>query len=381
MRSEGGDMRIDLGLIFSTTGPYRALGRAALAGARMAVDEVRDEGRLDLRPVIRDPAGVPAQYEAMSAELLSQGRVRHMIGAITSWSRKDMIPVLERHGGLLWYPCPYEGFESSDHVIYLGTSPNQHMVPLLDRMIQTGMRRVYLAGSNYVWGWETLRLARERAGQAGAEIAAERYLPLGDTDCALLIEEVGRTRPDVIVNSLIGPSNVMFMRALAELRRRDPSLRVTVVSCNQTEADLPEIGSAAEGMLSMGSWFQEAGPQDFLRHASAREPGERFSAFFATSYTAVRLVADAALRAGTDDIRAVFAAAAGRRHDTVLGPLTIDPLTRHAALTPRLARAESGMFRMIWSADGPVAADPYLTRLPAAATASPPPRPALRVVE
>ena len=54
------------------------------------------------------------------------------IGCVTSWSRKEVIPVLERHGGTLWYPLPYEGFEASDHVVYTHACPNQHLLPLLD---------------------------------------------------------------------------------------------------------------------------------------------------------------------------------------------------------------------------------------------------------
>ena len=34
-------------------------------------------------------------------------------------------------------------------------------------------RRAYLIGSNYVWGWETLRLARERLGAMGVEVVGD----------------------------------------------------------------------------------------------------------------------------------------------------------------------------------------------------------------
>jgi len=49
--------------------------------------------------VIADPGGDLAAYERMTREMLESG-VRHIVGAITSWSRKEMIPLLERHGGL-----------------------------------------------------------------------------------------------------------------------------------------------------------------------------------------------------------------------------------------------------------------------------------------
>lgn len=77
---------------------------------------------------------------------------RHIIGTVTSSSRKEVIPVLEKHGGTLWYALPYEGFEASDHVVYTHACPNQ-LLPLLDWALPTYGARAYLTGSNYMQGW------------------------------------------------------------------------------------------------------------------------------------------------------------------------------------------------------------------------------------
>ncbi len=352
-------MALRLGLLFSTTGPYAALGAAPRAGAELAARELGACGR-PVEIIARDPAGQPENYERLTGDLLARSHVRHVIGAITSWSRKDMAPVLERHGGLLWYPCPYEGFECHDHIVYLGASPNHHIVPLADFLANMGTERVYLVGSNYVWGWETLRLARELFTGHGAEVVGERYIPLGSPDCALAAAEIAATGPDLVVNSLIGPSNAAFMDAIGA-----PQAGIRIASCNQTEADLDCLGAAADGMLSAGSFFDAVAPPRFLAAAREAAPNRRCSAFFATAYTAVHLAAGGAEAAGTDAPRGVFDAVAGRTHDTVLGPVAIDPVTRHAGLTPHLARATGGGFDIVDSAAGPEAADPYLTRLPA----------------
>ncbi len=352
---EGADMeRFDLGLVFSTTGPYAALGRAARAGAELAIADLVRDGVARITPVVCDPAGRPDAYEAMTREILEQG-VSHVVGAITSWSRKDMIPVLERYGALLWYPCPYEGFESNDHVVYMGAAPNHHMIPLLDRMLAAGVRRAYLLGSNYVWGWETLRLARARLTEAGVEIVGERYVPLGETDCALALSEIAEHGADMVINSLIGPSNVAFMRGLPAQGRPE------VVSCNQSEADLETLGLAGDGLVSAGTYFEELGPQDFVRRAAEVAPNGRCSSFFATTYASVCILAHSIKRAGSAAPKAVFRAACEGAHDTVLGTVRIDPMTRHAALTPHIARAKQGRFHLIASSEGPIIADPYLT--------------------
>lgn len=369
-------MILRLGLIFSTSGSYAALGRSALAGALGAIAALRRAGTVEIEAVIRDPGGDVARYESATSELLDMG-IRHILGAITSWSRKDMIPVLERKEGLLWYPCPYEGFESNDHVVYLGAAPNHHVVPATDWLAAQRVRRVYLVGSNYVWGWETLRLARSRLQAAGIEVMGERYVPLGSTDHAHVVEEIVSTGAECVCNSLIGPSSSSFLHDLAA---RDPARRGRpghVVSFNQTEADLDALGPAADGLLSAGAFFEEDAGPALARAAAAHAPNGRVSAFLASSYAAVEIFAAAALRAGTDVPRAVFAAACQAPHDTAMGEIRIDPVMRHAALAPRLALAEGGRFRVIARARAAIPADPYLARQ----TTSPvPQRPDLKVV-
>lgn len=368
-----------IGLLFSTTGPYAALGRSARDGAILALEDVNRAGRIRLMAEIADPRGIPAEYERLAGDLVTKDRISHIVGGITSWSRKDMIPVLERHGGLLWYPCPYEGFETSDNVVYLGACPNQHMLPILDHVAKRAPHKAFLVGSNYVWGWETLRIARQHLAARGIEVCGERYLPLGDEASEHVVDEIAAEAPGVIVNSLIGPSNYAFMRGLGRFKTQD----CVVVSANQTEADLDVLGPAAEGMISIGAWFETVEGDETARlRARAAErfgPDYRTSCNFATAYAAVKLLATGLEAAGRDDPRAVFDAVAGREHETVLGRVSIDPVTRHTALIPRLAVARGEAFEILADPGESLPPDPYLSRV-AAAPFTQDRKPMLRIV-
>ena len=331
-------------------------------------------------PKILPPTASATNPPLLISELLESG-VRHIVGAITSWSRKEMIPLLELHGGLLWYPCPYEGFECNDHVVYLGASPNHHVVPVTDWIAAQGMRRVFLVGSNYIWGWETLRLARDCLTARGVDVVGERHVPLGADTPDHVLDEIRDRNADCVIDSLIGPSNTSFLQGLAA-RSRSHRPAVQVASFNQSEADLTEIGSAANGLLSAGSFFEE-NADDTLRDAARRHaPNGRVSSFFATSFAAVEMIACAVQRAGTDSPAAVFQAAAEEPMTTTMGMVSIDPVMRHAMLTPRLAIARNGSFKIVQCTDAPVAADPYMTtqtaRLP---RCTPLPKGKLRVVK
>ncbi|MDX5350899.1 MAG: transporter substrate-binding protein, partial [Paracoccaceae bacterium] len=108
--------KIEIGVLFSRSGPYRLMGEASRAGVLKAVARVNGDSRfgLTLHPVERDPAGDVDAYAPMAADILTRSGARHIIGCTTSWSRKEVIPALERLDGALWYPVPYEGFEASD---------------------------------------------------------------------------------------------------------------------------------------------------------------------------------------------------------------------------------------------------------------------------
>src|SRR3712207_754596 len=129
----GGLMRrIKVGLLYSRSGSYRLMSEACRDGALRGIAEVNADEALGLTlvPVERDPQGEVDAYAPLCAEILASG-ARHVVGCVTSWSRKEVIPTLERLGGVLWYACPYEGFEASSQVVYGHACPNQHLLPLL----------------------------------------------------------------------------------------------------------------------------------------------------------------------------------------------------------------------------------------------------------
>ncbi len=212
------------------------------------------------------------------------------------------------------------------------------------------------------------RLARELIGQAGGEILGERYLPLEEDNADRLLAEVEQQRPDFILNNLIGPSSYAFLAGMQRLADRDSHFapeNCPVVSCDLTECELGEIaGHAATGQLCTASYFDSLDtPHNaaFKQRVAARFGKERLvSSFFAGAYTAVRLCAESILKVGDDTPVAVRADVRSGPVETVLGELTIDPLTNHAALPFHLGRVkERGGFEILNSRPA-VAADPYL---------------------
>ncbi len=359
---------LKIGILFSTTGPYGSMGRDARDGAEFALAEFAAEGAAVMEPVFFDPHADLAAYLEGARQLLRAG-CRQIIGTITSAARKEVIPLVEKHDALLWYMCPYEGFEANENVIYVGGCPNQHLIPLFEHLIPRFGARPYLVGANYVWGWEMNRLARELVGNAGGEVLGERYLPLEETAVERIVAEIEQRRPSFILNNLIGPSSYAFLEAIRQLAERDPAFRpenCPVVSCDLMECELADIvPGAAVGQLCAASYFDTlVTPENlaFKRRVAERfGPDRRVSSVFASAYTAARLCADAIMAAGTDEPADVRRELYGTSRPSLLGPISIDRDTHHAALPFHLGQINAQNGFDVVASRPPLAADPYLT--------------------
>jgi branched-chain amino acid transport system substrate-binding protein len=356
--------------MFSTTGPYATVGQSMLNGARLALSEVEVAGGPGIEPVVIDPGGELGRYVSASTSMLSGG-IRHVVGCYTSSSRKEVIPCFEKYDGMLWYPSHYEGFESASNVVYTGAAPNQHILPLVDFLMSAYGNRAFCVGSNYIWAWENSRILREAVTARGGQVLAERYLPVGETDVAKIVENILDARPSFVFSSLIGVSGYAFFRAFRKAcqeRGIDQPLSMPVASSNLSEPELIEIGEdAIDGHISSSVYFSTvrnpANAAFVANYAAAFPEAPLTSADAEAAYIAVKLLALALADAGTDEIAAVRAALARQRLSAPQGEVWVDPETTHLYLTPRIGRSKrGGVFDVIREEPQAVRPDPYLVR-------------------
>ena len=361
---------IPLGLVFSRSGPYAMMGREMEKSALMAVDEVNRSEAFDFTftPHLRDPGGVVPAYHAAFEDLIRSAGVEHVVGCYTSASRKQVIPIVERTERLLWHPARYEGFESSDNVIYVGAAPNHTVVPLVRHMLEHIASDVFCAGSNYVWTWETNRVLRELVASAGGRLLAERLLELGDISVDHIVTEIIDRNPPAVFNTLVGESSYAFMRALHAASAR-AGISIPMLSCSLCEPELEMIGPAASvGCITSSAYFESIGGpanQAFVARWKARHGADsHVSVDSQSTYVCIMLLARAIRRAGSSDVAAVRRASANDRYESPQGPVWVDPDNNHCFLTPRLARSVDGcQFDIFWEAEAPERPDPYLSHL------------------
>jgi ABC-type branched-subunit amino acid transport system substrate-binding protein len=362
---------LQVGFLFSSTGSYDVVSRSILNGALLAVEQVNQSDMgLRIEPVVVNPGGVLSQYAVLATTLL-QRRIRHVVGCYTSSSRKEVIPLFEKYDALLWYPSHYEGFESSSNVIYTGAAPNQHVLPLVEYLLQHHGHRAFCVGSNYIWGWENNRILRESVIARGGSVLAERHFAVGETDFDQVIDAIIEARPSFVFLTLIGSSAYQFFRdfrTACQARGIDQAREIPVASCSLSEPELEAIGEdAVDGHLSSSVYFcsiQSPENRRFLEAYKALYPeGPTASADAEASYNAVWLLALSSAAAVSDHPSDIKAVISQQSLAAPQGRVWIDNDTFHAYLTPRIGRSNrQARFDLISEARSPVQPDPYLIR-------------------
>lgn len=366
-----GRQELTVGLLLSRSGSYEAVSNAMLAGATLAIDEINEDpnAAVSIQSVPVDPAGQLSGYVEGARHLLQDHRLEHVIGCYTSSSRKEVLPLFEKADALLWYPSHYEGFETSENIVYSGAAPNQHIVPLTRYLLTHHGLRGWLAGSNYVWAWENNRILREALHAAGGSVLGERYFAMGDTDLEDLVHQIVADRPDFVFTTLIGRSSIAFLnmlRAACDAAGIDQAREIPTASCSLSETELPLIGAAAAGHLSSSVYFSTvATPENerFRQRWQARynHLGHP-SADAETAYIAVHLLARAVSRAKSVRFEAVRDAARGLQFDAPQGEVTIEPENLHCWMRPRIGRSRAdGTFDIVMDSPTAIRPDPYLT--------------------
>jgi branched-chain amino acid transport system substrate-binding protein len=360
---------VRIGLMFSTTGSYSVVTKTMLNGALLALSESSQRfPDLVIEPSIVNPEGEIRRYGELAEGLLKDG-IRHIVGCYTSLSRKEVIPLFEKYDSLLWYPTHYEGFETSNNVIYTGAAPNQHILPLLDYMLAKAGRKAFCVGSNYIWAWENTRVFREAITIKGGSVVAEKYAAIGDTDMRQIVDTIISERPDFIFSNLIGSSAYAFFRQLRSACEKlgiDQPTRMPVASCSLSEPELEEIGAGCvDGHYSSSVYFstvRTSANESYTKALAAAFPGSpAASADSEAAYIATTLLLRSISDAQSDDIKLVKKAALNQRIAAPQGQVWLDPQTFHSWLTPRIGRSnKASTFDIVEQAGGPVRPDPYL---------------------
>lgn len=381
--SSSGDT-VKVGILHSQSGTMAMAEKPMIEATKMAIDEINSSGGVlgkKLDYVLEDGASDAAIFAEKATKLLKNDKVATIFGCWTSASRKAVLPVVEGNKGLLWYPVQYEGLESSHNIMYTAPCPNQQAIPAIDYLMENckgddGVLKVFLFGSDYVYPRTTNTIIKALSKDYGFHIVGEEYIPLGYTDCSTVITKIQQTKPDVIINTINGDSNVSFFKQYKDAGLSPDKIQTMSFSCY--EEDIRGMGAEyADGHLFAWNYFQS------LDTPASNEFTQKFKKLYGqdrvtgdpviNAYEGVYLWKTAVEKAGTFDVEPVIAACETGKieAETPEGLITIaEGTTHHCLQNVYVGKCNSeGQIISLWETKDRVAPDPWLTQYSWAADA------------
>ena len=359
---------VKLGFLNSLTGGMAISEKTVSNVLHMAADEINAGGGIlgkKITYVQEDGATDWPTFAEKTEKLLTQDCVAAIFGGWTSSSRKAVKPVVEKNNGLFFYPVQYEGLEASPNIYYTGATTNQQIIPAMDFLASKGVKRLFLAGSDYVFPRTANAIIKLYAAKLGIEIVGEEYVPLDKDDWTTQVAKIKAAKPDFIFNTINGSSNVGFIKAYYDAGLTAATTPIISVSIAEEEA--PAMGHEVTGHYASWNYFQSLKTdtnQKFIDSWKAYPNSSGVTSDpMEAAYISLYLYKALVEAAGSFDVSAVNAAAkkGGITFAAPEGTVTLDGENHHISKPGHIGRINSGnQFDIVWSSDAFIKPDPFL---------------------
>jgi urea transport system substrate-binding protein len=275
---------VKVGILHSLTGTIAIAEKSVVDAEMLAIEEINKAGGVmgaKIEPVVEDGASDWPTFAEKARKLLEKDKVASVMGCYTSASRKAVLPVFEKLKGLLYYPTYYEGLEMSPNIMYTAQEATQSVIAAMEWLYKNKGKSYYMIGSDYIWPRTTIKIAKATLNRLGGKLAGEGYYPLGHIEFSSEINKIKAAKPDVILNCVVGGSNVAFFKQLTAAGITGKNQ--TVLSLAVSEEEVSGIGSEnTAGTLTCMGYFQ-----------SLKNPAnDKFVKAFKAKYGANRVVGD-----------------------------------------------------------------------------------------
>jgi len=326
---------VKVGILHSLTGTIAIAEKSVVDAEMLAIEEINKSGGVmgqKIEPVVEDGASDWPTFAEKARKLLDRDKVAAVMGCYTSASRKAVLPVFEKSKGLLYYPTYYEGLEMSPNIMYTAQEATQSVIAAMEWLHKNKGKSFYMIGSDYIWPRTTIKIAKATLNRLGGKLAGEGYYPLGHIEFSSEINKIKASKPDVILNCVVGGSNVAFFKQLTAAGVTGKNQ--TILSLAVSEEEVSGIGSEnTVGTLTCMGYFQSlknAANDKFVKAFKAKYGANRVTGdTLECGYISVYLWKLAAEKAKSFDVEKVVAASSELEIDAPEGKVKFHKSNHH----------------------------------------------------
>lgn len=360
---------IVLGAAVSLTGKYSTNGKNTKEGYDLAVKRVNEKGGVKvgnktykLAVKYYDDESTPARGAQLVERLISQDKVKFMLGPYSSGLTKAIAPITEK------YKIPQVEGNGAARVLFkkgyrylfavLSTSDYylRDAVRLAAEVAKKNGRdpkslKVAMAFENDPFSLDIRDGVIEDAKHFGMKVVIDDKLPPEINDMSATLTKVKALKPDLLLVSGHAKGATLVVRQVNEQKVDVPMVATT--HCDSAKV-AQTLGKAAEGFLCASQWDRSLSYQDHWMGSAEqfakdfeKENGYAPPYQAAESAAAVLVYADALHRAGSLNAAKVRDALAKTDMMTFYGPVKFDKTGKNTAKPMVLYQVQGGEYKVV----------------------------------
>jgi ABC-type branched-subunit amino acid transport system substrate-binding protein len=333
---------VTVAVVGDFSGQLAGFGKALKAGVDLGANEYNEAGGInggELNVVTVDLASDPSTAVPKVQRLLESEEPSVAIGLMLSSVREAINPLFEKEDVPFFNATIYEGGACEPNLWNTGPVPNQSIIPLIEHALDQGAKTFVLVGSDYLYGREQGKVAKETIEAGGGKVLSDTYYPLTATDYDKAVGIINSKKPDAVVNNVIVPPTIGLYKALGASGYDGMILHTSL----DQVAGKAIGGENLQNTIVATDWLPTLDDEASQRVSQAYEeltggdPPFSGASMGTAAYRAIRLYGEAVNKAKSTDLEALSEALDGLTiEDMPGGPVTMEP-EHHTTMNMYLA--------------------------------------------
>ncbi|MBV8835823.1 MAG: ABC transporter substrate-binding protein [Alphaproteobacteria bacterium] len=335
---------IKIGLIQSLTGPFNMVGKAAVDGARLYVQQHGDTvaGR-KIELLIKDDGTAPDRAKRIAQELIVNDKVA-IIGAGITPSSLTIAPLVTeaKIATVVMVSGASITVERSPYMVRVSFTLGQSSDVMAGWLAQNGARKIVTLVNDWAPGIESETVFKDRIAKSDAKIADSLRMPLANPDFAPFLQRARDLAPDSL---FVFPANQsgIFAKQFLERGMDKSGIRLVGTGDLTDDDELPSMTDAALGIVTAHHYsaLHDSALNKSFVAAFEKAYGRRPNYHAVAGYDGMHLIYEALEKTGgKTDGDALIAAMKGMSWESPRGPISVDPQTRDIVQNEYIRKVE-----------------------------------------
>ncbi len=343
---EGALAPVKIGIVMPMTGVLAAVGKQAVAAARLYVAQHGNMvagRRIEL--IERDDTSLPDVSKRIVQELITRDKVDIIGGGITP-NVLAIAPLVTENKTATVVMVSGTSFvvERSPYFVRTSWTHGQQASVLANWAAKNGSRKVAIISSDWAPGAEAAGVFTETFTKAGGAIVENLKVPLASPDLAPFLQRARDAGPDTMF--VFVPTGQAATLATQFIERGLDKSGIKLIGPGDItdDDDLPGLSGAMTGTITAGfysAYHDSALNKDYVAAFKKANPNMRPNFISVSAYDGMHLIYQALQKTGgKTDGDALIGAMKGMAWESPRGPISIDPETRDIVQNIYVRRVE-----------------------------------------